>query len=70
MIQLITLKNVSKIYGEERTTIKALDGINLEIEEGKIITVMGPSGSGKSTLLNILGAMDKPTSGEVLVNNI
>ncbi|MFX1378644.1 MAG: ABC transporter ATP-binding protein [Promethearchaeota archaeon] len=70
MIELIKLKDVSKIYGEERTTIKALDRINLEIEEGNIITVMGPSGSGKSTLLNILGAMDKPTSGEVLVNNI
>ncbi|MFX0023731.1 MAG: ABC transporter ATP-binding protein [Candidatus Hermodarchaeota archaeon] len=69
-IELITLKNVSKIYGEERTTIKALDNISLEIEKGKIITVMGPSGSGKSTLLNILGAMDKPTSGEVLINNI
>lgn len=66
----ITLKNVSKIYGEERTTIKALDQIDLEIEEGKIITVMGPSGSGKSTLLNILGAMDKPTSGEVLVGDV
>lgn len=70
MIVFIALKNVSKIYGEERTTIKALDQINLEIEESKIITVMGPSGSGKSTLLNILGAMDKPTSGEVLVNDL
>ncbi|MFW9828124.1 MAG: ABC transporter ATP-binding protein [Candidatus Thorarchaeota archaeon] len=69
-IALISLKNVSKIYGEERTTIKALDQISLDIEEGRIVTVMGPSGSGKSTLLNILGAMDKPTSGEVLVNNI
>jgi putative ABC transport system ATP-binding protein len=69
-IGFITLKNVSKIYGEERTTIRALDKIDLTIEEGMIITVMGPSGSGKSTLLNILGAMDKPTSGEVLVNNV
>ncbi len=69
IIEFITLKNVSKIYGEERTTIKALDKIDLTIEEGKILTVMGPSGSGKSTLLNILGAMDKPTSGEVFVNN-
>jgi putative ABC transport system ATP-binding protein len=68
-MELITLKNVSKIYGEERTTIKALDNINLEIEESNIITVMGPSGSGKSTLLNILGAMDKPTSGEVFIND-
>ena len=69
-IGFITLKNVSKIYGEERTTIRALDNIDLTIEKGEIITVMGPSGSGKSTLLNILGAMDKPTSGEVLVNYI
>jgi len=63
------LVNISKIYGEERTTIKALDDVSLEIEQGKIITIMGPSGSGKSTLLNILGAMDKPTNGEVLVND-
>ena len=69
-IELIKLRNISKIYGEGRTTIKALDNIDLKIEEGKIITVMGPSGSGKSTLLNILGAMDKPTSGEVYVNDI
>jgi len=47
-----------------------INQIDLQIEEGKIITVMGPSGSGKSTLLNILGAMDKPTSGEVLVDDI
>ncbi|MFX0018694.1 MAG: ABC transporter ATP-binding protein [Promethearchaeota archaeon] len=61
---------MSKIYGEERTTIKALNQVDLEIEGGKIFTIMGPSGSGKSTLLNILGAMDKPTSGEVLINEI
>ena len=69
-MSLITLRTVSKIYGEERRTIKALDQVNLEIEEGKIITIMGPSGSGKSTLLNILGAMDKPTLGQVIVNKI
>lgn len=69
-MSLITIKNVSKIYGEGRTQIKALDNVDLEIEQGKIVTIMGPSGSGKSTLLNILGAMDSPTSGTVLVNNI
>ena len=69
-MSLIKLVNVSKIYGEERTTIKALDDVNLEIEQGKIITIMGPSGSGKSTLLNILGAMDIPSKGEVLINDI
>lgn len=70
LLALITLKNVRKIYGEERTIIKALDNVNLTIEKGKIVTIMGPSGSGKSTLLNILGAMDTPTSGEVLVNEV
>lgn len=70
MISLIRLKAVSKIYGEEASTIKALDNIDLEIERGKVITIMGPSGSGKSTLLNLIGAMDDPTSGEVYVNNV
>jgi putative ABC transport system ATP-binding protein len=69
-MSLIALKGVSKIYGEERSVIKALDSIDLKIEEGKIITIMGPSGSGKSTLLNILGAMDIPTEGEVIVDGI
>ena len=69
-MSLITLKKVSKIYGEERSVIKALDEIDLTIEEGKIVTIMGPSGSGKSTLLNILGAMDIPTKGEVIVNGV
>lgn len=69
-MSVIRLKDVSKIYGEERTAIKALDHVNLEIEEGNIVTIMGPSGSGKSTMLNILGAMDSPTSGEVYVNDI
>lgn len=71
-MSIISFKNVSKIYGEERTEIRALDDVNMEIERGKIITIMGPSGSGKSTLLNLLGAMDSPTSGDVIVggNNI
>ncbi|NVM19805.1 MAG: ABC transporter ATP-binding protein [Candidatus Lokiarchaeota archaeon] len=70
LITLIRLKSVSKIYGEESSIIKALDKVDLNIEEGKVITIMGPSGSGKSTLLNLIGAMDDPTSGEVYVNEI
>ncbi|NVM19335.1 MAG: ABC transporter ATP-binding protein [Candidatus Lokiarchaeota archaeon] len=66
-IVLIKLKKTSKVYGEQSKTIKALDKVDLEIEEGKVVTIMGPSGSGKSTLLNLIGAMDDPTSGEVYV---
>lgn len=65
---IISLKNISKIYGKGRAQITALNDVSLDIEEGKVITIMGPSGSGKSTMLNLLGAMDKPTSGEVIVD--
>jgi putative ABC transport system ATP-binding protein len=69
-IVLIKLKKTSKVYGEQSKTIKALDKVDLEIEEGKVVTIMGPSGSGKSTLLNLIGAMDDPSSGEVFVEEI
>lgn len=67
---LITIKNLSKTYenGEER--IHALVDINLSIEKGEFISVMGPSGSGKSTLLTILGGLNHPTSGEITVDGI
>ena len=67
---LINLKKVSKVYGVETRVLKALDNVDLKIEEGKVITIMGPSGSGKTTLLNLIGAMDDPSSGEVFVNGI
>ncbi len=63
---VIKLEEISKTYGEGRLAIRALDHVNLELEEGKIYTIMGPSGSGKSTLLNILGAMDSPSEGKAL----
>lgn len=66
----ISLRNVIKTYGEGENQIHALQNINLEVQQGEIITVMGPSGSGKSTLLNLLGAMDDPTSGQVLVDGL
>lgn len=67
-MSLISLKNISKIYGEGEWETRALDDVSLEIEKGEMIAIMGPSGSGKSTLLNILGFIDIPTSGEYLLN--
>jgi ABC-type lipoprotein export system ATPase subunit len=64
---LIETHDLTRIYGDGEE-IRALDEVNLKIEAGELITVMGPSGSGKSTLLNMLGALDKPTSGRVLIN--
>ena len=61
---MIKINNIKKVYtiGEVETT--ALNNVNLEIDEGKVVAVMGPSGCGKSTLLNLLGLLDKPTDGE------
>ncbi len=64
---LIRAENLTKVYGEA-VQIRALDGVNLTIREGEMVAVMGPSGSGKSTLLNMLGALDRPTSGAVWIN--
>lgn len=63
---LYEIKEISKVYGHGGGATQALKSVNLTIEEGKLTAILGPSGSGKSTLLNILGALDKPTSGQVL----
>ena len=68
MASKVELKNVSKIYKTGEKEFKALDGIDLKIEEGKFVVILGPSGAGKSTLLNLIGGMDVPSSGEVIVN--
>ena len=61
---MIKLDNISKIYRTQGETIRALDGVDLNIADGEFVAIMGRSGSGKSTMLNILGCMDKPSSGK------
>ena len=61
-MSLLELKDISKVYGE----LHALDKANLTVEKGEWIAIMGPSGSGKSTMMNIIGCMDRPTSGQVI----
>ena len=68
---IITIKDLSKAYTEQASGIQAtaLEHLNLNIEEGDFVAIAGPSGSGKTTLLNIIGALDKPSSGEVFIEN-
>lgn len=70
VIFVIVLKteNLKKYYGSGETTVKALDGINLEIEDGEFAAIVGTSGSGKSTLLHMIGGLDRPTEGKVTVS--
>lgn len=67
--KIIEIKNVTKIYKIDSLKVNALNGIDLEIDNGEFLSIMGPSGSGKSTLMNILGCLDTPTSGSYLLED-
>jgi putative ABC transport system ATP-binding protein len=67
-MSIIQLKSVSRTYVMGKETIPALDDVSLDIKEGEFLAIMGPSGSGKSTFANVIGGLDKPSSGDVLVD--
>jgi putative ABC transport system ATP-binding protein len=67
---LIQLKGVTKVYGQGATALQALKGVNLNIDAGDFVAIMGPSGSGKSTAMNTLGCLDTPTTGEYIFNGV
>jgi len=69
MKKIIEIRNLTRIYGDG-AEVRALDGVNLDIERGEFLAIIGPSGSGKSTLLNQIGILDTPTSGTILLDGV
>ena len=70
MTSALELRQVSKVYGSGPTEVRALRGVDLTVERGELVAIMGPSGSGKSTLLTIAGSLEQPSSGQVLVDGV
>lgn len=68
MAKIVELKDVTKVYKTGEREFRALDGVDLSIEKGKFVVILGPSGAGKSTLFNLIGGMDIPTTGQVIVD--
>lgn len=67
-MNIVEIKNLSKIYGKGETAVTALDDVSFSVKKGEFVCIIGPSGSGKSTLLHLLGGVDRPTNGEVLID--
>ena len=66
---IVEFKDVTRVYTSDDHELRALDGVNFTLDEGKFVVILGPSGAGKSTLLNMLGGLDSPTSGTITVNS-
>ena len=67
---MLEVHNLEKVYGEGDTAVRALENINFTIRKGEFVLIVGSSGSGKSTLLNMIGLLDRPTSGRVIIDDI
>ena len=67
-MKILEIKNVSKIYNESEVQVNAVDGVTLDFQEAEFAAIVGPSGSGKTTLLNLIGGLDNPTSGEIIID--
>lgn len=70
ILNSITIRHVKKYYGSGSSQVKALDGVNLSVVQGEFVAIVGASGSGKTTLLNMMGGLDAPTEGEVIVDGV
>ncbi|MFD2672634.1 ABC transporter ATP-binding protein [Marinicrinis sediminis] len=68
-MEIMRVENLSKVYGKGDTQVKAIDNISFSVKKGEFVAIIGPSGSGKSTMLHILGGVDRPTSGKVMIDN-
>ena len=67
-MSIVEFKDVTRVYKSGEHELKALDSVNMSLDEGKFVVVLGPSGAGKSTLLNLLGGLDRPTDGTIIVD--
>lgn len=68
-MEILKIEHLSKVYGKGETAVKALDDVSFSVNKGEFIAIIGPSGSGKSTLLHLIGGVDRPTSGNVFIND-